>query len=580
MVEVLPTRIGLRPRRLRVLIATAAVAVSLVQAGAPSAHAATTYYVALSGSDANPGSFASPFRTVTKGLKALFAGDSLVVRGGTYVERITSVVFRSGTNGNPIRVSAYPGERPIIKGVLQIRDANYWTFDGINVLWDAASIEDPAVKLMHGVGWSFLNGEVWGARSYAGIFVGSGEVGEPSNWRIAGNCIHDTIAAHQPFLDHNLYIGLKTEDQPGPGVVERNILYNATNGENIKVGGGSTGGAEDVIIRNNTLYNASQNAMVVGATARTTFERNLMSKSTGKWWYPNLRGQDVTGSGNIARDNLGFAAAKFLSSTNSSKPIADMGGNLFPVDPKFNTGGCTGFRPQNATAKIFGRWAPSGDPVAGDWDGDDSETPGFVRGNVWYLNDGFDADPEHVFAYGSSTDRKVSGDWDGDGTATPGIVRGNVWYLNNSFDPNADVVFTYGSAGDKPVVGDWDGNGTDTPGIVRGNVWYLNNTLGPNASKVFAFGVSTDLPVAGDWDGDDTETPGIVRGSAWYLNNGFGPNAGIAFGFGSSTDLPVVGDWDGDLSSTVGVVRTTDWLLRNANAAGAPDVVFSDEGWL
>ncbi len=266
------------------------MAVSVAVSLPTPARAATTYYVALSGSDANPGSFASPFRTVAKGLRALFPGDTLLVRGGTYVERITTVVYRAGTVGNPIRAAAYPGERPVIKGVLQIRNADHWTFDGISVVWDAASIEDPAVKLMHGVGWSFINAEVWGARSYAGIFVGSGEVGEPANWRIAGNCIHDTYAAHAPFQDHNLYIGLKLEDQPGPGVVERNILFNASNGDNIKVGGGGEGGAEDVIVRNNTLYNASQNAVIIGATARTTFERNLMSKSTGKWWYPNLRG--------------------------------------------------------------------------------------------------------------------------------------------------------------------------------------------------------------------------------------------------------------------------------------------------
>ncbi|MGH2785060.1 MAG: right-handed parallel beta-helix repeat-containing protein [Actinomycetota bacterium] len=578
--EIIPTPFRGRPRRLRTLIATLAVVVSVVASGATPARAATTYYTALSGSDTNPGSFASPFRTVAKGLRALFAGDTLIVRGGTYVERITSVVYRSGNAGNPIRVAAYPGEKPVIKGVLQIRDANYWTFDGINVLWDAASIEDPAVKIMHGVNWSFINGEVWGAKSYAGIFVGSGEVGEPSNWRIAGNCIHDTYAAHPPFLDHNLYIGLKAEDQPGPGVVERNILFNATNGENIKVGGGSEGGAEDVIVRNNTLYNASQNAMIVGATARTTFERNIMGKSIGKWWYPNLRGQDVTGAGNIARDNAGYGAAKFLSSTNSPKPIVDMGGNQFPLDPKFTPASCTGFRPQNPAAKMFGRWAPSGDPIGADWNDDQVETPGFVRGNVWYLNDGFDDDPEHVFAYGSSTDRKVVGDWDGDGVATPGIVRGNVWYLNDNFDPYADRIFQYGLATDKPVVGDWDADGTDTPGIVRGNTWYLNNGFGPNASKVFGFGLSTDVPVAGDWDDDAIDTPGIVRGSVWYLNNGFGPNAAITFGFGSSTDLPLVGDWDGDGVATVGVVRVSDWLLRNSNAAGSPDVVFSDEAWL
>ncbi|MGH2795971.1 MAG: right-handed parallel beta-helix repeat-containing protein, partial [Actinomycetota bacterium] len=435
-----------RKGRRHAMMALAVVLTVAVFFPATPARAANTYYVSTTGTDSNPGSFVQPFRTVTKGLRALFPGDTLFVRGGTYVERVTSVIFRAGTAGDPIRAAAYPGERPVIKGVLQIRNADHWTFDGINVLWDAASIEDPAVKLMHGVGWSFLNAEVWGARSYAGIYVGSTQVGEPSSWRIAGNCIHDTYAAHAPFLDHNIYLGLKAEDQPGPGVVERNILFNASNGDNIKVGGGGEGGAQDVIIRNNTLYNASQNAVVIGATKRTTFERNLMGRSTGKSWYPNLRGQTVTGAGNIARENAGFAAAKFLASTNSTRPIVDGGGNVFGADPKFASLGCGRFKPQNAALKMFGRWSPSGDPVVGDWSGDGSDGVGFVRGGVWHLGNDFSRAPDHVFAFGRVTDVPVVGDWDGDGTQTPGLVRGNVWYLNNGFDGFSEVPpFAYGN---------------------------------------------------------------------------------------------------------------------------------------
>ncbi|MEX2554703.1 MAG: hypothetical protein WEB06_03620 [Actinomycetota bacterium] len=559
-----------------------AVLVSLAVLRAAPARAASTFYVSVSGADANAGTLGAPWRTVGKGLASLFPGDTLLVRGGTYVERITSVVYRPATAGNPITVAAYPGEVPIVKGVLQIRGSNYWTFDGINAMWDPATgtPSDPLVKIMHGVGWTFKNAEIWGARSYAGLFVGSTVVGQPSGWRIAGNCIHDTYAAHPPFLDHNLYIGLKVEDQPGPGIVERNVMFNASNGENIKVGGGSEGGAEDVIIRNNTLYNASQNVMVVGATTRTTFERNLMGKSTGKWWYPNLRGQDVTGANNIAFDNAGFLAERFLKSTNSPKPIIDGGGNLFGVDPKFNALGCTAFRPQLSGLKMYGRWAPSGDPLSGDWDGDGTETGGFRRGNVWRFNNGFDASPEIEFAFGRTTDRPIVGDWNGDGIATPGVVRGNLWYLNNGFDAIADISIAYGKTTDRPVVGDWNDDGTDTPGLVRGNVWYLNNGTDNIADVSFAYGQPTDVAVVGDWNGDGADSPGVLRGNTWYLNDGFGPYAAITFAFGAATDVHVVGDWDGDGHTTVGVVRGSSWFLRNTNAAGAHDITFSDEAWL
>ncbi len=222
---------------------------------------------------------------------------------------------------------------------------------------------------------------------------------------------------------------------------------------------------------------------------------------------------------------------------------------------------------------MYGRWAPSGDPVAGDWDGDGTETPGFVRGNVWYLNDGFDDDPEHSFAYGSGTDRKIVGDWDGDGTATPGIVRGNRWYLNDNFDPYADrIIRLTARPGDKPVVGDWNGNGSDTPGIVRGNTWYLNDGFDPNARRCSCSGTATDVPVAGDWDGNGTDTPGIVRGSVWYLNNGFGPNASSRFRVRIVDRLAGRRRLGRRRRHDRGRRAHNDWLLRNTNSAGAPDV--------
>jgi hypothetical protein len=47
----------------------------------PRAATATTYYVATTGNDANPGTQAQPFRTILKGLTGLRAGDTLYIRG-------------------------------------------------------------------------------------------------------------------------------------------------------------------------------------------------------------------------------------------------------------------------------------------------------------------------------------------------------------------------------------------------------------------------------------------------------------------------------------------------------------------
>src|SRR5215475_1054797 len=54
---------------------------------APCVATAATYYVATTGSDANPGSQSQPFRTIDKGVQALHAGDTLYLRGGTYTNQ-------------------------------------------------------------------------------------------------------------------------------------------------------------------------------------------------------------------------------------------------------------------------------------------------------------------------------------------------------------------------------------------------------------------------------------------------------------------------------------------------------------
>jgi len=48
------------------------------------------------------------------------------------------------------------------------------------------------------------------------------------------------------------------------------------------------------------------------------------------------------------------------------------------------------------------------------------------------------------------------GDWDGDGDDTPGVVRGNMWYLSNNLNGGwANLSFMYGDPGNYPIVGNW-----------------------------------------------------------------------------------------------------------------------------
>lgn len=141
---------------------------------APAQAIASTYYVATTGSDTAAGSLDAPFATLRKGLTTLRAGDVLYVRGGTYVERLTGVIS-PGTAAAPIEVKAYPGERPVVEGLLWLSSADYWTVDGLNVTWSMANAaNEHMVKMTGGVGWRITNAEIWGGRALTPQFWSRG----------------------------------------------------------------------------------------------------------------------------------------------------------------------------------------------------------------------------------------------------------------------------------------------------------------------------------------------------------------------------------------------------------------------
>jgi hypothetical protein len=100
------------------------------------------FYVAVSGSDANPGSLTSPWRTIHKAANTLVAGDTVYIRKGTYRERV--VPKNSGTDaGHPIRYAAYPGETATIdgtglkvpddEGLFQVEGKKYLVVSGLHI---------------------------------------------------------------------------------------------------------------------------------------------------------------------------------------------------------------------------------------------------------------------------------------------------------------------------------------------------------------------------------------------------------------------------------------------------------------
>ncbi|GGM22233.1 hypothetical protein GCM10011608_03760 [Micromonospora sonchi] len=124
------------------MFVSAALPAVVAQQAPASAATQATYYVAPSGSDTNPGTITSPFRTVQRARDAVrtvnanMTGDIYVyLRGGSYPVSST-IEFGpsdSGTNGHRITYAAYPGETPILEGGVQVTG---WTQHSGNI-WKA-----------------------------------------------------------------------------------------------------------------------------------------------------------------------------------------------------------------------------------------------------------------------------------------------------------------------------------------------------------------------------------------------------------------------------------------------------------
>jgi len=101
----------------------------------------TTYYLSTDGDDANPGTEAEPFGSLPQLLSVLAAGDTGLVRGGTY----TPVGYadgsaQEGTETNPITLESYQDESVVFDfgtdsyGGLRLWNCAYWELRGFTIL--------------------------------------------------------------------------------------------------------------------------------------------------------------------------------------------------------------------------------------------------------------------------------------------------------------------------------------------------------------------------------------------------------------------------------------------------------------
>lgn len=373
-------------RQLFLLLATLSIGFFTVT----SAYAAT-YYVATTGSDSNPGTQAAPFKTIAKGSRALAAGDTLLIRGGTYNEQMMGgyggFVFQNGTPGAYTRYAAYPGEQVIVKPsggqfVAWFSPTTaYIELSGM--VLDGTNVDHNVVKMAGGRGdlyprhnrllrneikqapypWKavsvlakgpneFIGNKIYNSNSY-GMYL-SGH-----NGLVEGNIIHDNAGYAIHLFDQNhsvngwvirnnimynnggnyrpTYAPWNGNVRPLPAVLlsrgknefYNNLVYNNPNG-----GVSVYGNGDGTLVANNTIYGNGKSGITVSDTINNARIINNIS-----WGNRSAQIAD-NGRGTVLQNNL-TTDPKFVNASagdfglQAGSPAIDKGMALAEVKTDF-----------------------------------------------------------------------------------------------------------------------------------------------------------------------------------------------------------------------------------------------------
>lgn len=120
-------------------------------------------YVSLNGNDQNDGKKSKPFRTLKKAASEANAGTTVLIRKGTYNEKL--VVKYSGTKSKPITFKAYNKEKVVLSGkdindvegdtsLVTIKNKNYVTISGLIIQDLSTDLADETVMGIYVTGSS------------------------------------------------------------------------------------------------------------------------------------------------------------------------------------------------------------------------------------------------------------------------------------------------------------------------------------------------------------------------------------------------------------------------------------------
>jgi hypothetical protein len=230
-----------------------------------------TYYVATDGDDANPGTEAEPFGTIQHAADIVAAGDTVYIKGGTYVPELTEyrgsanhgiIITTSGTPDNYITFQNYNGEEVIIEGndiaaaLIAIDMASYVRIRGLTI----QNAYYAGIKLTHEANYNIIESCVFHncghANPHAAIEINLGAANTLIQYNHFDN--HNNDYGDNRHRANGVCLGFwqgYSDDHggPGPGTV---IRYNTFDGTADRGLGDAVGGQRNDDIRDGLFKDA------------------------------------------------------------------------------------------------------------------------------------------------------------------------------------------------------------------------------------------------------------------------------------------------------------------------------------
>lgn len=352
----------------------------------PSIAKSATYYVSLSGSDANIGtSTSSPFRTFAKSTRSLRPGDTLYIRGGVWTEQLDLMANNtSGTSGSYIKISGYPGETVTLRyadpitagyGPIKARGARgYLIFE--NLILDG-------INDTNKTGWQIPDGnhhfilrnlEIKNFK-FNGLYVGGG-----NDIQVVNCTIHNQISAsgatgerwYGIYFHHGsngVIQGNKIYGNPGGGIhaypgpisnliIRGNAVYNNNTLAASTVGGilvwGTSGSIvssaqvyNNLVYRNGTSSSGPASGIQIGYYVRNA---KLWNNTVyGNKSYGLQIGYDTTTVSTVVQNNISYSngAGNYINKGSSTTYT-----NNITTDPKFVASSSSNFQLQSTSPAI------------------------------------------------------------------------------------------------------------------------------------------------------------------------------------------------------------------------------------